>query len=194
MPISTERFRRSSDGPMNTVAPLFGDVISIGRALGYYRVHDRNMRAMNQFDPSRLSSWVETRRIELDYFKEWAAKLGIDVAEDARDEPIVLEYRIASLRLDPGHHTQPDDKIARLLPRAVWRILRSDDLFYRRVMRLLCATLMGLAPVPIARWVAAAYFVPMFRPPILQRLLRAARLVQTKGSESDDLSYLPNPD
>jgi glycosyltransferase involved in cell wall biosynthesis len=190
MPMSAERFPHSIDGPLNTVAPLFVDVISISRALGHYRVHGRNIRAMRRFDPSRLASWIVGRGRELAYFQEWAAKLGVDVAENALDEPVVLEYRIASLRLDPGHHPQRDDTVAGLLSLAARKILRSDDQLYRRVMRLQCAVLMALAPLPIARWIATIYFVPTSRPPALQKLLRCVRLVQTKGNERDDLSYL----
>ena len=36
------RIRCGADGPLNTVSPLYGRVVTIDRPLGYYRVHGKN--------------------------------------------------------------------------------------------------------------------------------------------------------
>ena len=56
------------DGVLNTVAPLYGDVVTIPSSLASYRIHGNNMWASNGTDLSRLPDRIHHRQVEDLYF------------------------------------------------------------------------------------------------------------------------------
>jgi hypothetical protein len=175
MPISTTRFRTALDGPLNIIAPLFGDVISIEKVLGYYRVHGRNLRAAQQFDAAKFVTLVQMKGEELAFLREWASKLGVRLAINPCHEASFVEHRIAALRLELQWPAGRRDKIVKLVAVATKNVIRSDEPLLRRILRLLVTLATVTAPKPMARRIVELRFLPMSRPHVLAAALRFAR-------------------
>lgn len=187
MPISTTRFPTALDGPLNTIAPLFGDILSIDKVLGYYRIHGRNLRVAQRFDAAKFATWVRIRGEELAFLGEWASKQDVKLAIDPYDEPSFVEYRIAALRLDSERRVGRNDTVVKLVALATKNIIRSDAPLLRRILRLLVALATAAAPTPIARRIIGFRFVPMSRPRVLTAALRLAGVGRLRGGRGASL-------
>ncbi len=188
MPISTSRFPTALDGPLNTIAPLFGDVLTIDDILGYYRVHGRNLRIARQFDLAKFRTWLRVKDTELCFLAEWARRLGTPLAFDPRDEASFIDFRIAALRLDPERLAFREDTVPRLLLIATKSIIRSAPPLLPRFLRVLVASATLLAPRRLARTMIVFRFLPLSRPPLLSTALRLAgvgRVKPTYGGRLD---------
>jgi hypothetical protein len=80
LPLDTHLFPFAPDGALNVVAPLYGDVVTLDRTLGCYRVHDRNMWASPTLDPERILRWIALGRKEATFLLARAQALGVKIA------------------------------------------------------------------------------------------------------------------
>jgi hypothetical protein len=114
LPIDPQRVFKSPDGYLNKMAPLFGEVASLNRVLGDYRVHGRN--AWAQGGAGHLNEQAIARAVRFDALlqDEFAARAAArgHAVQPYRTcpHPPMLEYRMLSLRLAPGTHPLPDDR------------------------------------------------------------------------------------
>lgn len=117
------------DGTLNTVAPVYGDVITIPRVLGQYRIHGANMWTSDGLDLERLPYRIEHRRRELAFMRSHAARLGVVVPSgDVLDHELpFLNYRLMALKLGRDYQGRSDDTVARLL-RAARRAVIAERL------------------------------------------------------------------
>ena len=126
MPLPESPWIQAADAPLAIIAPFLGDVVSIRKTLGGYRIHDSNLGMLgNELDARKLRV-----KIIIDLEREWALaefarSAGFTIPRDwAAREPAHLKYRLASLRVDPNHHPLIDDRSARLMLmglRSLWR-------------------------------------------------------------------------
>ena len=65
------------DGTLNTLAPLYGEVITIPSALGFYRIHGNNRWSSTGSDFARLPQRIGDRLKELAVMQEHAQKRGV---------------------------------------------------------------------------------------------------------------------
>ena len=72
------------DGTLNTVAPVYGDVVTIPRVLGQYRIHGANMWTSDGLDQTRLPYRIEHRRREVAFMRAHAARMGVAVPDGRR--------------------------------------------------------------------------------------------------------------
>lgn len=115
------------DGALNTVAPVYGDVITIPKVLARYRVHGQNLWSNTGTDASRLPARIEQRAAEVALMNEHARARGVEIsAENALDHEIAfVNYRMMAKTLGleyQGAHT--DTKLG-LLVRAL-RLLQRE--------------------------------------------------------------------
>src|SRR5258708_6777457 len=98
MPIDARQFPFAPDGALNAIAPLYGDVVSIDRPLGYYRVHGRNMWAMVTLDRARILQFIDLGRKEARFTRAHAIKRGIEPPRGSQlDHSFhLLERRLAA--------------------------------------------------------------------------------------------------
>jgi len=117
LPLPESQWRQAADTSFEIIAPFLGDVISLRKTLGCYRVHESNHGMLgDELDSRKLRV-----KIIIDLQREWAlsefaSRSGFTIPRDwAAREPAHLKYRLASLRVDPAHHPLIDDRPARLM-------------------------------------------------------------------------------
>ena len=126
LPLSETNWRQAADTSLEIIAPFLGDVVSLRKTLGCYRIHDANHGMLgDELDSRKLRV-----KIIIDLQREWALSEFATRSEFtiprnwAAREPAHLKYRLASLRLDPAHHPITDDRPMQLMLmglRSSWR-------------------------------------------------------------------------
>ena len=126
MPLPESQWRQAADTSLEIIAPFLGDVVSIRKTLGCYRVHEANHGMLGE----ELDSRKLRVKIVIDLQREWAlrefaSRSGFTIPRDwAAREPAHLKYRLASLRVDQAHHPLMDDRPASLMRmglKSTWR-------------------------------------------------------------------------
>lgn len=175
MPMSSERFR-FVDGALSTVAPLFGDVHTVAKPLGFYRIHGNNLWALQGFSLARIRGYVAQRRCEIDYLHGLAAQRGHAVAaRDPLDHSLTfLGYRLILAKLDRDPAARAVGPL-RLCLRA-WRCLSvADRPATPAAAELLWFVLVGLSFGGITRRLIEWRFDRSVRPAWVGHLVNRAR-------------------
>lgn len=115
------------DGALNTVAPLYGDVVTLPEVLASYRVHGQNLWSNTGSDAARLPARIRQRQGEVALMRQHAAELGVELAaEDVLDHELAfVNYRLMAKKLDLSYPGSDTDTVSRLLAKA-WRLLRRE--------------------------------------------------------------------
>jgi|HubBroStandDraft_6_1064221.scaffolds.fasta_scaffold54474_3 glycosyltransferase involved in cell wall biosynthesis len=126
LPLPEPIWRQAADTSLEIIAPFSGDIVSIGKILGCYRIHESNHGMLaGDLDARKLRV-----KIIIDLQREWALRefareSGFTVPRNwAARDPAHLKYRLASLRVDPTHHPLLDDRPIQLMVggiRSTWR-------------------------------------------------------------------------
>jgi len=168
-----EPVRYSADGPINTVAPLYGETITIDRPLGYYRVHGGNDAAQAALAPEKFARYIAVDQGRMVYLKAHAARLGLVIDGDPLDRAVLhLQYRLASLKLLPEAHPVSGDTLAGVTAKAVAASLSAQDRLAARLAIAAWILLVALAPRRLAERLLTWRFVPASRSHALGRMLR----------------------
>lgn len=130
LPIDSAEIYRSPDGYLSKVAPLFGNVRSLDKVLGAYRVHGRNAWAQSheKFDVTRIARWVKFDLVLQAKFESLAREKGLSVvsAENVRSVQ-QSEYRMILKRLDPSAYPYKQDTNLSLFRVAIESALSERD-------------------------------------------------------------------
>jgi hypothetical protein len=164
MPLSTEMFPGAPDGAINTVAPLFGNVVTLHETLGCYRIHDTNVWASRRLEPERIAKDILLLQRMAEYFRQQATRLGVAIPDGLDDGLALLEQRIASRRLCPDRHPVPEDSLVGLMRLAAGHLSRSTDPLLRRLLLMLWFGAVAYAPRRAARRIAELRLVGYARP------------------------------
>lgn len=126
MPLSESRWRQAADTSLEIIAPFLGDIVSLRKTLGCYRVHEANHGMLgDDLDPRKLRVKMIIDLQRECALSEFARVSGFTIPRDwAAREPAHLKYRLASLRVDPAHHPLMDDRPTRLMLmglKSTWR-------------------------------------------------------------------------
>jgi glycosyltransferase involved in cell wall biosynthesis len=126
LPLPESQWRQAADTSLEIIAPFLGEVVSLRKTLGCYRIHESNHGMLgDELDSRKLRV-----KIIIDLQREWAlsefaSRSGFTIPRNwAAREPAHLKYRLASLRLDPTHHPIMDDRPMRLMLmglKSAWR-------------------------------------------------------------------------
>ena len=131
MPVPHPRIWKAPDGYVNKLAPLFGDVETLPRQLGAYRVHGGNLWASSA-NKVNLAGYTRNVRFDRDLhrkFAEVAASHGLDVGSYSdRLVPQWIEVRLLSFRLRPEEHPLAQDSLRALTVLGVRAAARADGL------------------------------------------------------------------
>jgi glycosyltransferase involved in cell wall biosynthesis len=172
-PLDPARFRYS-DGPMNAVAPLYGEVEAISEVLGQYRMHGANQWGRREFDPTVYTRAV-AHNLAIDvYIAEHARSLGITSRPALSDHaPWAMQYRMASIKLQPERHPLPESA-AHVMRLGLQSALESTTLSPAQKSTIIpWFVLMAVAPRKLAEELAKLRFNPSYRPPLLSKALKA---------------------
>ncbi len=117
LPLPEPQWHQAADTSLEIIAPFLGEVVSLRKTLGCYRIHESNHGMMGE----ELDSRKLRVKIVIDLQREWAlsefaSQSGFTIPRNwAAREPAHLKYRLASLRFDPSHHPMMDDRPMRLM-------------------------------------------------------------------------------
>ena len=126
LPLSESQWRQAADTSLEIIAPFLGDVVSIRKTLGCYRIHESNHGMLgDELDPRKLRVKIIIDLQRECALSEFASRSGFSIPRNwAAREPAHLKYRLASLRVDPTHHPIIDDRRTHLMLmglRSYWR-------------------------------------------------------------------------
>ncbi len=126
LPLPESQWRQAADTSLEIIAPFLGEVVSLRKTLGCYRIHECNHGMLGE----KLDSRKLRVKIIIDLqrectLSEFASRSGFTIPRNwAAREPAHLKYRLASLRIDPTHHPIIDDRSMHLMLmglRSSWR-------------------------------------------------------------------------
>lgn len=179
LPFDPQRYPRGMDGMLAAVAPLYGNVVALPEALGYYRIHGSNMGALDTLDADRFAYFVELDRMRAEFLGEHAARTATPLPPNFLDRAFFhLQYRIASLKLRPTRHPYREDRLGRvslLLARAA---AEAPEPPLTRLLVALWGAAVAVTPQPLAEKLVAARFIAGRRPAVIEGVLRRLGLVR----------------
>jgi glycosyltransferase involved in cell wall biosynthesis len=162
-----------ADGPLNTLAPLYGDVVTLDRALARYRVHGANDGAQGALAADKFARFIRHDQHRAELLRQHAARRGYAVHGDPLDRAVLhLQYRLASLRLLPSHHPVPGERAAAVARRGVIAAWRAGKRLPARLFMMLWFLAVAGLPRGGAKRLIALRFVPASRPALLGAVLR----------------------
>ncbi len=147
LPIPVQ-FKRAPDGLLNSLAPLYGPVVTMPDILADYRIHGDNVLAQQKLAPEKYAANVKYEMERRDYFRDRAHTLGYEIPKTI---PLKnkkhIELRLLSLRLCPELHPLPADRARNLVWLGIRSIISAPDLnFFGRLMWILWFILLGILP------------------------------------------------
>jgi glycosyltransferase involved in cell wall biosynthesis len=179
MPVPAQRMRGGTDGVLNAVAPLYGDVVVLKEPLGTYRIHGRNAGALAELDPEKFSYFVDLDHRRGRFLVETAHRLGFELAPEVLDRAFFhLQYRLASRKLRPDSHPVPGDRLWRLPLLLARAALLAPDRTMLRGFVAVWGFAVAAAPPGIARRLVAMRFISGSRPKLIDGALRMLGLVR----------------
>jgi glycosyltransferase involved in cell wall biosynthesis len=186
------QIRCGADGPLNTVAPLYGRTLTIDRPLGYYRVHGKNDGAQGVLAAEKFSRFIEMDRMRARYLRQHAARLEYDLEGDPLDRAVLhLQYRLASLRLVPEKHPVAGETLSGITWRGLCAAATTRDRWSARLFLSAWYLAVAFGPRILAERLVVWRFVPASRSKRLAKLLRRLGVLRRTGSASSDLSLPP---
>jgi glycosyltransferase involved in cell wall biosynthesis len=152
MPLPEREWRQAADTSLGILAPFFGDVVSLKRIFGFYRVHDSNHGALSDISARKLRVKLIIDAQREASLRELGRQLGLEIPADwLTREPGHFKYRLASLRIDPKRHPFLDDTSWQLVlggVSACWKNPRPN--LRSRLFHTAWFPLVALLPAPTA--------------------------------------------
>jgi glycosyltransferase involved in cell wall biosynthesis len=168
-----------ADGPLNTVAPLYGTVVTIDRPLAWYRVHGQNDGAQATLAAEKFARFIRLDQSRAEFLRKHAARLGLTLEGDPLDRAILhLQYRMASLILRPEAHPVAGETRAQIVAHATRAALALGDNAASKAALIGWFVAVASLPGPLARKLIAYRFVPGSRPKFVGALLRRLRVLR----------------
>jgi glycosyltransferase involved in cell wall biosynthesis len=178
-PIDPALLPKGTDGALNAVAPLYGDVVVLRDALGFYRLHGANMGALDVLDTERFAFYVDLDRRRAAFLERHAEKLGVALPKHFLDRAFFhLQYRLASLKLRPERHPYGRERLRRVLALLARSAVAAPEPTLTRALVLAWGTAVAISPRPLAQALVAARFISSQRPALLDSALRRLGLVR----------------
>ena len=120
-----QAFQGPVDGYLNTVAPVYGDVLTLPLTLGRYRLHDKN-QSLKTRECSGLANVIAHRHRELAEMQRHAALHGVRLpGVDPIDHEIpFLNYRLIATKLGSPYPGSDQDRPVKLLLKALQQLSR----------------------------------------------------------------------
>ncbi|WGD50661.1 glycosyltransferase [Bradyrhizobium sp. CB1650] len=171
------------DGALNTIAPLYGDVVTVPAILGQYRLHGRNIsrndgkgRAQRFPDfPRQIGFRVK----EFDILKAHCDRKSVHVqaARPIDNEIVFINYRLASRKLGLSYVGEDADTSSSLLCRGLWLALARTTQWRAAASHIVWFTALFLSP----SWLSYRLIMLRFnRAELLRPLLRFGSVIRRK--------------
>jgi len=149
-PLSAEH---GPDGALNTLAPLYGSVVTIAEPLAAYRVHGQNLWSNTGGDAERLPLRIGMRLAELALLRRHAAERGVELPAESpiEHEIAFVNYRMLAQKLNLTYPRSERDSPRSLLVSALALLRRERYPLPARVAHALWFGALFLSPPPAAR-------------------------------------------
>lgn len=174
------------DDALNAASPLYGDVQTLRKTLGQYRVHERNTSAHSELTAERFERYTKDSRERARYLADSCARLGYELPDDVIENDLALwESRLAAAVL------KPERRLHLLWPtlRAAFGSILDPG---QRAMHAFWAAALALAPRPLARHLLAERFIFNRRSFLAETLLqsvwqlgRLTRMISRRQGSAD---------
>ncbi|MFK4505574.1 glycosyltransferase [Bradyrhizobium daqingense] len=171
------------DGALNTIAPLYGDVVTVQETLGQYRLHGRNIsRNDAKGQAQRFPDFprqIGFRVAEFDILKAHCDRksMHVQAARPIDNEIVFVNYRLASRKLGLRYVGQEADTSSSLLRRGIWLALTTTT--HWRAAASHVAWFIGLFLSP--SWLAYQLIMLRFnRAELLRPLVRFGSVIRRK--------------
>jgi len=162
------------DSVLNSIAPLYGDVLTIEDRLGFYRVHGSNNWAQDVMTAERFAYYAASERQRMAVLAAHCRKLGIAFAGPAVIERSIYYREIELVRAKlAARGWGLDAEVLRQTGRAVGVALAEPTSAWHRLLRALWSGAIGLVPRPLAIRLIAMRYVRGARPRLAERLINA---------------------
>jgi glycosyltransferase involved in cell wall biosynthesis len=164
---------RPGDASCLAAAPFLGDVLTVPKTLGSYRIHGRNDGAASTLDVKQFQLHVVRALQRHVYAQRIARRVGLEIRDDAINGSLsYLPYRLASLRLNPATHPIANDgsfavfrDVLRALPKPQGMSAKG------KATIAVWAALVALLPRQAGNQLILWRFVPAARPKALRATL-----------------------
>jgi glycosyltransferase involved in cell wall biosynthesis len=160
------------DSVVNTLAPLYGDVVTQHEVIAQYRVHGANNTRMDELSASRFERYLSGDRKRIRILDRHCRRLGVDFAgpgvlrrhlpyreleviagklraESARDRLRVAAHALATVRTGFAHPQKP----------------------WHRLLRGAWIAAIGIVPRPLAEPIIRLRYASLRRSPSVERLI-----------------------
>lgn len=160
------------DGPLNTVAPLYGEVLTLHEPLCYYRMHDSNEWAQVQLQPDKFSGYITHDIGRMRYLQTHADAIGQRIAAKPLDNSLNhLVWRLASKKFVPEKHPLAENLLS-IMYKGVRTALFAPNLTSaQRLVMAIWFPFVTMMPRPIALYATRMRLVPTSRPAFMRSLL-----------------------
>jgi glycosyltransferase involved in cell wall biosynthesis len=177
-------FRNIADGYLSKLAPLYGEVVTIQKIAGAYRIHGGNVWAQSDAVGSK---YALATRYELDMsrvFVNVAASLGYRVDQRLLQlNKSYLEPRLLSRRFAPDLHPVPGESIWNIVALGIESAWISPELTrLGRVLWGIWFVIIGVLPLPILRYLLRQFRMQSFRTNLARKLVAWSRAPPTAAT------------
>jgi glycosyltransferase involved in cell wall biosynthesis len=171
---------KPGDASCLAAAPFLGDVVTVPKPLGSYRIHGRNDGAASTLDTRQFQLHVVRARQRHVYAQRIARRVGIDIADGAINGSLsYLPYRLASLRLSPSTHPIAGDSGAAVLLDVLRALPKPQGMSSKGKLAIAVWTLLVvLLPKTASDRLILWRFVPAARPQALRNTLHRLGVIR----------------
>lgn len=157
MPLDEQDWTAVAEKPLVTLTPFFGDVVSLKKPLGLYRIHDTNESNLGGRYLDRIHRRLTGTPYSAETLCKTAKRKGIDLDPRVVGSTLrLVKMRMSSLRLDPATHPIATDNRFGLLVAGIRALLREPDLSMRnRIASAAWLSMMSVAPSKLAAYFSA---------------------------------------
>jgi hypothetical protein len=176
LPMPEEEWRIAADSYLLSLAALYGEVRSIDKVLGYYRIHGSNLWYDEGPNILKLIQMVRTGNAQKQLLERAAHNLGLNF--EGRPIPIASKVELALAVLAPQELKALGMSANRL--RIAFNGIHSSLVWpyfpdlWARVRLITWFALVAILPRPLARRLTLFGIFPSTRPPYLARFLQVA--------------------
>ena len=184
LPVSYAAHKNAPDDLLNSVAPLYGEVITLQVPLCDYRHHGANDGALLQFDINNIMRMVLRDRERLDFVRKQAVQHGLQISSNAllncpyhMMTCVVLKKYLPETEICPYHLSLFGITLYALLATVRYRCIGLSQ----KLVMILWFLCLSLAPERIVQTLIAFRYVPSSRPKWIARLVSVLRVKGEDG-------------
>jgi glycosyltransferase involved in cell wall biosynthesis len=145
------------DGVLNTIAPLYGEICTISRSLGFYRLHGQNMSLLSSKGAigghPDFARQIGFRQKEFTILRDHAKILGVALPDGdlLNNELVFVNYRLMAKKIGMPYPGDETDHVFALWRRGLVLALSSGDRAKVKLSHGLWLSVLTVTPRFLAR-------------------------------------------